>query len=48
LMAEFGLEPGPQLGEILEMIRENQAAGEISTRGDALSFVKHFLENRPQ
>lgn len=47
LMAEFNFEPGPQLGEVLEMIRESQAAGEISTRGEALHFVRQLLENGP-
>lgn len=45
LMTEFGLEPGPRVGEILEAIREAQATGKVSTREDALVFVRQWLED---
>ena len=35
----LGLRPGPQMGRILEALREAQAAGEITTREEAESFV---------
>ena len=31
------------MGELLEAVREAQAAGEVVTRDDALSFVKRRL-----
>ncbi len=40
LIAVFGLSPGTELGIILEAVREAQAAGEISTREEALLFIK--------
>jgi tRNA nucleotidyltransferase/poly(A) polymerase len=44
LMAAFDLKPGPQIGEILEAIREAQATGKVSTREDALIFARAWLE----
>jgi poly(A) polymerase len=43
LMETFGLEEGPRLGELLEAVREAQAAGEIRTRREALDYVKRVL-----
>ncbi len=43
LMSELGLEPGPQLGEVLEAVREAQAAGEISDRAAALAYARKYL-----
>jgi poly(A) polymerase len=40
LRKELGLQPGPRIGEILEELREAQAAGEVTTRTEALDFVK--------
>jgi poly(A) polymerase len=39
LIDKLGLAPGPQIGELLEAVREAQAAGEISTAEEALNFV---------
>lgn len=39
LMEKFGLAPGPEIGRLLESVREAQAAGEIATEQDALDFV---------
>jgi len=44
LINTFDLEPGPDIGRILEAVREAQAAGEISTREQALTFAKRQLE----
>ena len=44
LMDKLGLEPGPQLGVLLEAIREAQAAGEIQTADEALAFIRKRLE----
>ena len=43
LMDKFGLAPGPQIGELLEMIREAQAAGEVKTREEALDMINRSL-----
>ncbi len=43
LMEKFGLEEGPHLGELLETVREAQAAGEVSTREEALQLIKNVL-----
>jgi len=40
LMAELGLPPGKRIGELLEAIREAQAAGEIASRQDALELAR--------
>lgn len=40
LMNELGLEPGRRVGELLEAIREAQAAGEVTTREDAFAFAR--------
>lgn len=48
LMRAFGLAPGPEIREILDSVKEAQAAGEIGTRGEALSYVKNRLLYRKQ
>jgi tRNA nucleotidyltransferase/poly(A) polymerase len=37
---ELGLEPGPEIGRILELIAEEQAAGTIRTRQEALDLAR--------
>jgi tRNA nucleotidyltransferase/poly(A) polymerase len=37
---ELGLEPGPEIGRILELIAEERAAGTISTREEALDLAR--------
>ena len=43
LIKEFGIQPGPLIGEILEALREAQAEGRLSSRNEALDFVKEYL-----
>jgi tRNA nucleotidyltransferase/poly(A) polymerase len=43
VMTAFELKPGPRVGKVLEAIREAQATGKVSTREEALSFVKDWL-----
>jgi hypothetical protein len=43
LMREFGLHPGPQVGELLEAIREAQVSGRVRTRDEALDLVRTML-----
>ncbi len=44
LIEKLGLTPGPQIGELLEAVREAQAAGQINTAEEALDFVHKQLE----
>jgi len=44
VMKTFGISPGPRLGELLETLREAQAAGEVATREQALNYIKHLLK----
>jgi len=39
----FAMSPGPQVGEILEAVREAQAAGEVITRQEALDYIHDCL-----
>ncbi len=43
LINNFGMNPGPEIGEILEAVREAQASGEVTTRQEALSFISRSL-----
>ena len=43
LMAEFGLAPGPLLGELLDAVHEAAAVGEARTREDALEVARDAL-----
>ncbi len=43
LMAELDLSPGPLIGRLVETLREAQAAGEISTREEALALARLVL-----
>jgi poly(A) polymerase len=43
LIDKLGLAPGPQIGELLEAVREAQAAGNIETSEEALDFVMEQL-----
>ncbi|MFQ5997446.1 MAG: CCA tRNA nucleotidyltransferase [Dehalococcoidales bacterium] len=43
LMDKFGLSPGAKIGEILEAVREAQAAGEVTTKEEALAYIEHLL-----
>jgi putative nucleotidyltransferase with HDIG domain len=43
LMQQLGIPPGPQLGELLEAIREAQATGKVSDRDAALEFARSWV-----
>jgi tRNA nucleotidyltransferase/poly(A) polymerase len=45
LINEFHLNPGPEIGILLEKIREAQVVGSISSRGDALKLARDWLAN---
>ncbi len=43
----FGMSPGPKIGQLLEAVREAQAAGELTSRQQALSYIQdHLLVKR--
>lgn len=44
LMMAFNLPPGPKIGQLLEMIQEAQAAGEIQDRQQAIDLAHIHLE----
>jgi poly(A) polymerase len=43
LISNFNLTPGPELGKLLEAVREAQASGEVTNRKEVLSYVNHLL-----
>jgi tRNA nucleotidyltransferase/poly(A) polymerase len=43
LIREFGLSPSPQIGELLDALREAQAAGEVNSREEAVALVERGL-----
>jgi len=40
------LTPGPRVGEILELVAEAQVEGKISSREEALSYLKQFIVSK--
>jgi poly(A) polymerase len=48
VMKIFGLSPGPQVGELLEALQEAQAAGEVTTRHQALDYIEGLLNSQTQ
>jgi hypothetical protein len=40
---ELGVEPGPEVGRLLDLVAEEQAVGTISTRDEALELVRREL-----
>jgi hypothetical protein len=45
LIRGLKLKPGPQIGELLEAIREAQVEGEVSSKAEALKFARAWLKN---
>lgn len=43
----LGVGPGRQVGELLELVREAQADGEVTTRGEALALVRRLAGQEP-
>ncbi|MFZ2051627.1 MAG: HDIG domain-containing metalloprotein [Solirubrobacteraceae bacterium] len=46
LARELGIEPGPQLGSLLEELCEAQYAGEVRDDQQALDYARHLLASR--
>ncbi len=47
IMSALGIEGGPEVGRLLEALREAQAAGEVHDRDEALAFVKNAAGEGP-
>jgi len=43
ILDHFQLKPGPQIGKLLEELREAEAAGEVQDRGEALNLIRSLL-----
>lgn len=39
LLSQFNLRPGPTIGQLLELVRESQVAGEVKTKQEALFLL---------
>ncbi len=48
LIDTFNLIPGPKIGELLEAVREAQAAGEVNTKEEAIACINHLLTGNRQ
>jgi hypothetical protein len=46
LIDALELQPGPLVGELIDLIREAQAAGEIETSDAALALAQNYLNTR--
>ena len=44
LIARLGVKEGPQVGRLLEAIREAQAAGEVADREAALALAAELVQ----
>jgi putative nucleotidyltransferase with HDIG domain len=44
LQDEFGMAPGKEIGEVLEKLKEAQAAGEVKTRAQADAFIQSQIK----
>lgn len=44
-LIELGLKPGPKIGELLDRLREEQAAGEVTTREQAWGRIHAWLQD---
>lgn len=48
LMVELNLPPGREIGILLRIVKEAQAAGEVNTKEDAISYARSFFEVNSQ
>ncbi|HYE78245.1 MAG TPA: hypothetical protein VEI97_09680, partial [bacterium] len=44
LLTALGIDPGPQVGVLLRMIKEAQVEGTVATKDEALAFAAEFLK----
>jgi poly(A) polymerase len=43
IMKAFGLDPGPFLGQVIKRLAELQGSGEVTTREEAISAIRHYI-----
>ena len=48
LARELGIEPGPELGRLIEGVREAVFAGEVQDRDQTVAYARSLLENPPR
>ena len=48
ILNEYKLEAGPLIGQILDAVREAQADGQVTTREQAIDFVRNWLKEKEQ
>ena len=48
IIKHFGLEPGPLVGQLLEMVHEAHAAGEVTNREEALALVAEVWQSKKE
>ena len=46
IMSNLGLKPGPVVGELLTLVREAQAAGEVCNRDQAMALVRREVKKK--
>ena len=46
IIRSFNLNPGPKVGELLEALREAQAAGEVTDKVQAMEHIKRLLAEK--
>lgn len=46
IQEQFKLQQGPIIGEILEVVREAQASGEVTNKDEALEYVQNWLNEK--
>jgi hypothetical protein len=46
-LIESGLKPGPRFRDILDAIKERQAAGSLTSKEEALEYLKELAEVEP-
>jgi putative nucleotidyltransferase with HDIG domain len=46
IIDKYGMTPGPEIGRLLEAVREAQASGEVTTKEEALLFVQRSLGSK--
>ncbi len=47
IMRLLGLKPGPEIGRLLDALQEAQAAGEVTSREEALTFLQRMIKEKP-
>ena len=44
IMEKFSLKPGPEVGKLLELLREEQLSGRVKTKKEAFDFLKNVYK----